>query len=208
MTLAAWLAFLELAAIVAGAASGLLVAARQRLDVVGATVVASATAFGGGTLRDVLLDRRPFFWVEHHVYLWGVIGFSLLAWPLLVRGRISLSEKMLVIPDAVGLGLFGATGVGLATQAGMPVLIAVLMGVVTATFGGLLRDLLCNRLPVVLHDHRPYAICAFVGAWIQIGLTRIDIDPSTAALAGAIVAAVFRLIAWWRDWRLPGWPSP
>ena len=90
----------------------------------------------------------------------------------------------------------------------MPVLIAALMGVVTATFGGLLRDMLCNRLPVVLHDHRPYAICAFVGAWVHIGLMRIDVDPSTAALAGAVVATVSRLIAWWRDWRLPGWPSP
>jgi uncharacterized membrane protein YeiH len=208
MTLADWLTVIEVAATLAFAVSGLIVAAREKLDVVGAAVVAIAASFGGGTVRDVLLSRRPFFWVEHQEYLWAVLILAAISWPLFVRGKIALSERMLVVPDALGLGLFSATGVGLALDAGMPLLVAALMGVVTAVFGGVVRDVLCNRVPAALYDHQPYALCAFAGGWLTIGCVKIGVAHTTALLVGAALASALRLIAWWRDWRLPGWPEP
>lgn len=207
MTLADWLTVIEIAATLAFAVSGLIVAAREKLDVVGAAVVAIAASFGGGTVRDVLLGRRPFFWVEHQEYLWAVLILAAVSWPLFVRGRIAVSERVLVVPDALGLGLFSATGVGLALDASMPMLVAVLMGVVTAVFGGVVRDVLCNRVPAALYDHQPYALCAFAGGWLTIGCVKLGVAHSTALLSGAALASALRLLAWWRGWRLPGWPA-
>lgn len=205
--LADWLTAIEIAATLAFAASGLIVAAREKLDAVGAAVVAVAAAFGGGTVRDLLLGRRPFFWVEHQEYLWAVLILAAISWPLFVRGRIAVTERVLVVPDALGLGLFSASGVGLALDSGMPPLVAVLMGVVTAVFGGVVRDVLCNRVPAALHDHQPYALCAFAGGWLIIGCVKTGMANSTALLAGAALASALRLLAWWRGWRLPGWPA-
>jgi uncharacterized membrane protein YeiH len=199
MTLATWLTVIEIIATLAFAVSGLIVAAREKLDVVGAAVVAIAAA--------LLLGRRPFFWVEHQEYLWAVLILAALSWPLFVRGRIAVSERMLVVPDALGLGLFSASGVGLALDIGMPSLVAVLMGVVTAVFGGVVRDVLCNRVPAALYDHQPYALCAFAGGWLIIGSVTLGIAHSTALLMGAALASILRLLAWWRGWRLPGWPA-
>jgi uncharacterized membrane protein YeiH len=207
MILADFLTVIEIAATLAFAVSGLIVAAREKLDVVGAAVVAIAAAFGGGTMRDVLLGRRPFFWVEHQEYLWAVLVLAAISWPLFVRGRIAVSERVLVVPDALGLGLFSASGVGLALDAGMPPLVAVLMGVVTAVFGGVVRDVLCNHVPAALYDHQPYALCAFAGGWLIIGCVKMGMSSATALLAGAALASALRLLAWWRGWRLPGWPS-
>src|SRR5258706_12060594 len=120
MTLANWLIVIEIAATLAFAVSGLIVAAREKLDVVGAAVVAIAASFGGGTVRDVLLGRRPFFWVEHQEYLWAVLILAAVSWPLFVRGRIAPSEPVLVVPDPLGLGLFSASRLGLALAAGIP----------------------------------------------------------------------------------------
>ena len=152
-------------------------------------------------------DEGPFFWVEHQEYLWAVLILAAISWPLFVRGRIAVSERVLVVPDALGLGLFSASGVGLALDAGMPMLVAVLMGVVTAVFGGVVRDVLCNRVPAALHDHQPYALCAFAGGWLIIGCVKLGVTSTTALLAGAALASALRLLAWWRGWRLPGWPS-
>ena len=207
MTLADWLTIIEIAATLAFAVSGLIVAAREKLDVVGAAVVAIAASFGGGTVRDVLLSRRPFFWVEHQEYLWAVLILAAVSWPLFVRGRLAPTERVLVVPDALGLGLFSASGVGLALDAGMPMLVAALMGVVTAVFGGVVRDVLCNRVPAALYDHQPYALCAFAGGWLSIGCVELGVAHSSALLIGAAAATALRLLAWWRGWRLPGWPA-
>ena len=128
MTLADWLTVIEIAATLAFAVSGLIVAAREKLDVVGAAVVAIAASFGGGTVRDVLLGRRPFFWVEHADWLWALMALSFAAMLLLRRRHLALTEKAIQWPDALGLGLFTANGALVALDAGMPAIVAVLMG--------------------------------------------------------------------------------
>jgi len=141
-----WLA-IEVAATVAFAISGLTAAARQRMDVVGVFSVTFVSAFGGGTLRDVLLDRRPLFWVEHHEYVWLVVAMTLAA-PLLLRAvRHQPVDKVTEVADAFGLGLFAISGASLAMAAGMPAIVSVLVGAMTAVSGGVLRDVLCKRSP-------------------------------------------------------------
>ena len=195
---------IEIAATAAFALSGILEAVRKKLDVVGVTVVAFLAAFGGGTLRDVLLDRRPFFWVEHSWYVWAVLGLCLATGAWLRSHHMAPTQQAMQWPDALGLGLFAASGTQIALSANMPPLIAVLMGVITAVFGGVLRDIVCNEIPSAFHDHRPYAVCAFVGGWTVVGAGSLRMDTDLALALGAGVAAGLRLLAMWRDWRLPG----
>ena len=198
-------ATVEIAATLAFALSGLLAGARKQLDVVGLCVVAGLSAFGGGTLRDVLLDRRPFFWVEQADWLWALMALSFAAMLLLRRRHLALTERAIQWPDALGLGLFTANGALLALDAGQPAIVAVLMGVVTATFGGVLRDIVCNEIPAAFHDHRPYALCSFVGAWVLVAAVRLDAPQWAAISAAAATAVLLRTLALWTGWTLPVW---
>ena len=195
----------EIAATLAFALSGLLAAARKRLDAVGVFTVTFLAAFGGGTLRDLLLDQRPFFWVAHVEWLWGLLGLSAGAMLFLRHRHFEPTERAMQWPDALGLGLFAATGVSKALDSGAPALVAVLMGVVTGVFGGVLRDMVCNEIPRAFHDHQPYAICAFAGGWTYLGWWWLTDTPSQALLACVLVTAGLRAIALWRQWTLPGW---
>lgn len=195
----------EIAATLAFALSGLLAGARKQLDAVGLCVVAGLSAFGGGTLRDVLLDRRPFFWVEHADWLWGLLGLSLAAMLFLRSHHLALTERAIQWPDALGLGLFTANGTLLALDMGMPAIVAVLMGVITAVFGGVLRDIVCNEIPAAFHDHRPYALCSFVGAWVLVAAVQLDAPQWLAISTGAGTAVLLRGLALWSGWMLPVW---
>ena len=195
----------ELSATAAFALSGVLEGARKRLDAVGVCVVGFLAAFGGGTLRDLLLDQRPFFWVRHVEMLWGVLALCVLAMLFLRARHFAPTERAMQWPDALGLGLFTATGVHQALLLDMPTLVAVLMGLITGVFGGVLRDVVCNQIPTAFHDHRPYAVCAFAGGWLYVGLWQMEAPGWLALLACVAVTAGLRGLALWRDWQLPGW---
>ncbi|MCL4698822.1 MAG: TRIC cation channel family protein, partial [Burkholderiaceae bacterium] len=105
----------------------------------------------------------------------------------------------------VGLGLFCAGGTQIALAASMPALVAVLMGLVTATFGGVLRDIVCNEVPRAFSDHRPYALCAFAGGWATVGLVAAGAADNVAMLGGAALATLLRVAALLADYRLPSW---
>jgi uncharacterized membrane protein YeiH len=196
---------IEVVATLAFALAGAIEAARRRLDAVGVVVAAFLTAFGGGTLRDVLLDRRPFFWVEHSALAAAVLGLCIGAMAVIRARHLRLTERAIFWPDTLGLGLFGASGTQIALAAQMPPLIAVLMGVITAVFGGVLRDMVCNQIPATLRDHRPYALCVFAGGWAMVGVRALGGSADAALLAAAAVAIVLRWLAVTRDWRLPAW---
>ena len=195
----------EAVATVAFALSGVIEAARKRLDAVAVCVVAGLAAFGGGTLRDVLLDRRPFFWVAHAGWLWALLAGCIAAMLFLRARHFAPTERAMAWPDALGLGLFAAGGTQIALGAQMPAIVAVLMGTVTAAFGGVLRDIVCNEVPRAFSDHRPYAVCAFAGGWVVVAAHAAGLPPGPGLLAGAALATLARLLALWRDWRLPAW---
>ena len=187
------LAVMEAIAVLSSAISGFAEARKQHLDPVGAFVLAFATAFGGGTLRDVLLDHRPFYWVQHQWYTVIILVFSLSTSGVLRLVSRVATERVLLITDAIGLGFFSASGTSLALQTDMSALMSVMMGVITGVGGGMIRDILCNEVPLVLRDTRPYAVCAFIGGWIYIALTYVDLDPVYALSISALSVIVVRL---------------
>ena len=197
------LVLLELLATAAFALSGVIGAMRKRLDIVGVCVCGFLAAFGGGTLRDLLIDRRPFFWVEHQSMLAAVLALCVLSASVLKQRHIEWTHRSLQLPDALGLGLFCATGVHLSWTAGQPPLVAILMGTITGAFGGVLRDLVCNEIPTLFRDHRPYAVCAFAGGVSYALVTWMGSDEGIAIATCAGLTTGLRCLALWQDWRLP-----
>lgn len=196
---------IEVLATMAFALSGLVEAARRKLDAVGACVVAFVTAFGGGTLRDLLLDQRPFFWVRHTEYVWAVLLLSAVAMAVMSARHMALTERAILLPDALGLGLFAASAVDLSLSLGYPALIAVLMGVVTGAAGGALRDIVCNEIPRVFKDHTPYAVLAFAGGWLYVALAKAALHADVALVLTVGAVAGLRSLAVFRQWKLPRW---
>jgi uncharacterized membrane protein YeiH len=164
--------------------------------------VAFITAFGGGTLRDILLDRRPLFWVTHQEYAILIFVMALVAAPLIRTLRQIVSERLIVIADAVGLGLFSIAGVSSALDANMPIFIASMMGVITGIFGGVLRDIVCNEVPMVFRDGKPYAICAFLGSWMFLLMRKFNMEHDFALWSSAMFISGLRLLTWKFDMRM------
>jgi len=178
---------IELAAVVVSAIYGVLRAARKGLDVVGVIVLAMVVAFGGGTLRDLFLGRRPLFWIEHDHYLVIVFVIGLIG--ALIPTRLAKVEKLLTLPDAMGLGLFSVVGAAFAIESGASFPVASLMGVVTGTFGGVVGDIICNEIPSLFRTSPLYATCSFIGAWLYL-LVGLTAAPESVAVTVGIVATV------------------
>ena len=208
MKLTALLIAIEVGGTVAFATSGLIEAMRKRMDVVGVFSVAFVSAFGGGTVRDLLLDRRPLFWVEHEAYLWLVLAMVITAPWWLKAALRDAGTRLMDVADAFGLGLFAISGTSIAAADGMSPGVSVLLGATTAIIGGVARDVLCNEVPKVYQDHRPYALCAGAGSLCFLGLVALSVGSELASLAGIAVATGSRLLAIALDWQLPSWRLP
>ena len=197
----------EVVATTAFALSGVIEGARKRLDAVCICVVAGLAAFGGGTLRDLMLDRRPLFWVQHPGWVWALLALCVGAMLFMRARHLEPTERAMQWPDALGLGLFTASGTQIAIDASMPAIVAVLLGMVTAVFGGVLRDVVCNEIPRAFRDHRPYAICSFTGAWAMVVAHALQAPQWMALVAAAGTATALRIAAVALDWRLPAWKA-
>jgi uncharacterized membrane protein YeiH len=194
---------IEFLAILTFAYTGLVEARKKDMDFVGASSLALITAFGGGTIRDLLLNRRPLYWVEHYEYtvmIFVLAGFVL--W-LFKSNRKVFGEKIVVVIDALGLGLFSASGVALALAAGIPAFPAALIGVVTAVAGGIIRDVLCAEIPSIFLRKRLYVTCSFVGVWTYIGFNHFGFAPVVCLISCTLAAFILRMAAIRFDLRLP-----
>lgn len=188
----ALLYWVGLAAVAVNAITGVLEAERKQMDLIGAVMIAVATALGGGTLRDILLDRQV-FWISNQTYLASGIGVAVLTFFWVRRRKISAGYFL--YPDAVGLALFSVVGTQLALQWHAPWLVASLMGVITGVFGGVLRDVFCNQVPLVFLTGELYATAAWIGAFVLIGLQALGIDPTLAAWIAMSLIFVLRAAA-------------
>lgn len=195
----------EIIGTLAFALSGLIEAARKKLDLVGMAMVTFLAAFGGGTLRDILLDRRPFFWVENHIWIWVILAICVLALVFMRSRHLEPTERATAWPDALGLGIFGAGGTQLALDAQLPAIVAVVMGVITAVFGGVLRDVVVNEMPRAFADYQPYSVLAFTGGWLVVLLNAVGVSAFIAVGLGAIFITSLRFLAMIFSWRLPTW---
>jgi uncharacterized membrane protein YeiH len=196
---------IEILAVIAFALSGLAAALRAGMDFVGVCFVAGVSAFGGGTIRDLLLDRRPFFWVEQDHLLWFIILLCLLSSIFIRQSDAELTEKWIQVPDAVGLGLFAALGAQIALITGSSTIVAILMGVISSTFGGVLRDILCNVVPKVFTDHQPYITLAVLGSLIVVGLDQFGMAQWVALAAAVSITTASRLLVLACDISIPIW---
>lgn len=190
--------------IVAFTITGALVASRKQMDVIGFAVLGTVTGIGGGTLRDVLLGL-PVFWIREPAYL---VTCALVSVLVFFGAHVPRSRyRFLLWLDAIGLAIFAVTGAEKASQVGADWTVAVAMGVITATFGGIVRDLLGAEAPVIL-SREIYASAALAGAVIFIVLAAVGAPRELAVGAGFATAFVIRAAALRHGWSLPRYRQP
>jgi uncharacterized membrane protein YeiH len=174
------------------AVSGVLAAGRKSLDLLGVVVIAMVTAIGGGTLRDLMLDRTP-FWFTDTGYLITIL-VSAAATILLLRWRYP-SERWLQVADALGLAMFSISGAQIAERAGLPGIIVVVLATITGTVGGITRDVLCNEIPLLLRRGNIYGTAVIAGASIYVLLQGWGVERVISTAVGMITIAGLRLAA-------------
>lgn len=196
------LLFIEYLAVIVSSIYGVLLAARKGMDVMGVFAVAFAVAFGGGTLRDLFLDRTPLFWIGNPHYPMITLGIAVFSGLILkLVGRI---KPWLLLPDALGMALFAITGTAYSLEANPSWFIAAMMGTITGTFGGVLGDVICNDVPALFTPSPLNATCAFSGCWVYLLVLSIDSAPKEVAMVSAIaVIVLFRLAAVKWNWCFP-----
>jgi uncharacterized membrane protein YeiH len=193
-------AALDWLGVIVFAISGALVASRKQMDVFGFALLGTVTGIGGGTLRDLLLGLSPVFWVREPAYL---IVCVLVSGAVFLTAHIPQSRyRVLLWFDALGLALFAVTGAERALLAGSGAVVAVAMGAITATFGGIIRDVLGNESPVVL-SREIYVTAALAGATVFVVLSTFGAGRESALGAGLLVGLVVRGMALRRGWSLP-----
>ncbi len=198
-------AILDYSSVLVFAATGALVASRAQLDIIGFVFLASLTAVGGGTLRDVLLDRNPVFWIADPTYLFVAAATAVIVFftAHMLESRYTVLEWL----DAAALSFAVAAGSGIAVAVDAPATIVVVMGVITGCMGGLARDVVANEVPLVLKQGQLYVTCAFVGA---LG-TSVSAQLGATALIAALVCGastfVLRAGSIRYGWSLPVYKS-
>ncbi|HEY9479249.1 MAG TPA: trimeric intracellular cation channel family protein [Gemmatimonadaceae bacterium] len=178
------------------AVSGALAAGRNRLDLFGAVVIALVTAIGGGTIRDVLLDRHPIFWISNGSYLTVILAATALT---VVWARIRQPPlAALLVADALGLALFAISGAQIAEHDALPALVIVMMGTITGVAGGMIRDVLTAQIPLVLRKGTLYASTAIAGIGVYLVLESLGFTRPIASAVGMLTVVALRLasIAW------------
>jgi uncharacterized membrane protein YeiH len=183
------------------AASGALAAGRRRMDVLGVLVIAIVTAVGGGTLRDLLLDRHPVFWIEDpsHLVVSVLAAVVTLAY---VRFRRPPNHS-LAVADALGLALFTISGAQIAEREMINPIVVVVMGTMTGVAGGVIRDVLSAEIPLIFRKGELYATAAIAGAILYLLLEAAGVQRQVAALAGMTAIAMLRLAAIFWGLHLP-----
>lgn len=184
---------LDLLGIGVFAVSGALAAGRKRLDLLGVFVLASVTAIGGGTIRDLLLNRQPIFWLTDATFLIVIIGAVAMTFAYVKWRRPPLAS--LLVADAFGLALFAIAGAQIAEREGLPAVSVIILGTITAVAGGVIRDVLSAEIPYVLRRGNLYASAVILGVSVYLALEALGVARQTAALIGMAFIATTRLAA-------------
>ncbi len=189
-----------LVAIAAEAMSGALAAGRRNMDIFGVAVIAFVTALGGGTIRDVILGHFPIGWTQHPVYVYLVISAGLLT--TLVARYMHHLQRVFLVLDALGLIAFSLIGCTVALKLDYPVIVVIMSGMLTGISGGILRDVLCNQVPVVFRRELYASVSLIVCAlYLSLRTFGIDTDINTAVCFASGLA--LRLLAIQFGWKLP-----
>jgi len=191
---------LYIIAITAEAMTAALSAGRRKMDWVGVCIIACVTALGGGTIRNILLGHYPMSWIEHPEYVLITAGGAMAAG--LIASFMKKLKTLFLFLDALGLVVFSIIGCQLAEQMHLPVLIIVLSGVITGCGGGVLRDILCNDIPLLFRKEI-YATASLLTGLLYIGFERLGMSPDAASITAAILGLIVRLLAIKYKWEMP-----
>ena len=196
-----WITWLDLAGVMIFALTGVVVACRSRMDPFGMLVLGAVTGIGGGTLRDLVLGIGPVFWVEQPIYLW-VILLTVLVATLGFHYIHRLTRIFLPVTDAFGLALFTVIGAHKARMMGMDGIVAVVMGTMSGVAGGMIRDVLARRVPMVLRQEI-YASASLAGGILYIALLELGLPLRWATGAAIMAVLMIRLPAIYWNLTLP-----
>ncbi|HMB99402.1 MAG TPA: trimeric intracellular cation channel family protein [Flavobacteriaceae bacterium] len=183
--------FVDILGTIAFAISGVLVAMHKRMDIFGIIIIAFVTAIGGGTLRDVLTGQTPVNWMLDITYTYVIIGASIFA--IVLKNKINYLRTSLFLFDTIGIGLYTVVGVEKGIALGLHPILCIALGAVTACFGGVIRDMLCNEIPVIFRKEI-YATACLLGGVSYFLLSNFLGDQLTFMIAGAVVI-IIRLLA-------------
>ncbi len=198
-------ALLDYAAVLVFALTGALVASRAQLDIIGFAFLAILTGVGGGTMRDVLLDRNPVFWIADPTYLGVAVlaAFVVFFTAHLIESRY----RVMLWLDAAALAFAVAAGAGIAASLGQSVTVVIVMGTITGCLGGLMRDVVANEVPLVLKQGELYVTCAVLGATVVAFGPYFDAGDAVIALASSALTFALRAGSIAFGWRLPVYKS-
>jgi uncharacterized membrane protein YeiH len=191
--------WITLLAVIVSSASGVLKAGFKQFDLFGVIIIAIATGLGGGSLRDMLLDREV-FWIRDQVYFIASLGSAVVIF--IVARLFVVPPRIFLVADAAGLATFGIAGTMVSLMVGVPPLVASFMGVMTGTMGGIFRDVLCGEPPVVFLSPL-YATVSWGGSLIFIGLLHYSVDITMAAVIAGLVIFISRMLAIYYNICLP-----
>ncbi len=169
-----FLAFINYIGIFVFALTGAFKARAFKMDVFGGLVVAFATAYGGGTIRDLLIGIRPVNWINDRIAI--ILVFSAAAITFLVKDHLNKFRRTIFVTDAIGLGMFTAAGIEVSLRAGVNDIYSLIMGVMTATFGGLVADIFCNDIPNLFKRGELYATASAIGGAVYIILKNYNLN--------------------------------
>jgi len=175
------------------AVTGALKARTHHMDIFGATVLAFVTAYGGGTTRDLLIGIRPVNWVNDYLALSLVIAAVIIV--SFVNKNIIRFRRLIFITDAIGIGMFTAAGIEISMEHDVNSLYAIVMGVISATFGGLIADILSNTVPDLLKRGELYATACFIGGVIYVLLLKTSIGNEVALISCVVIIVAIRIIS-------------
>lgn len=183
---------LDLLGTIAFAISGALAAMNRRLDLFGIFIIGFVTAIGGGTIRDVLIGNTPVTWMENTIYIY-IIGIVII-FAIIFREKLDHLKKSLFLFDTIGLGIFTITGVEIGIQNNLNAIISIALGAMTGTFGGVVRDILCNEIPVIFRKEI-YATACLVGGLAFIMLYKLGVPRDLIYVATSLTVIIIRLMA-------------
>lgn len=183
---------LDILGTIAFAISGALVAMNKKMDPFGVYIIAFVTAVGGGTLRDVLIGRQPVIWMTDITYVFLISSSVFIA--ILFRKKLKHLQKSLFLFDAIGLGVFTITGTEIGINAHFHPIISIALATMTASFGGVIRDILCNEVPVLFRKEI-YATACIFGSIAFIILHHLNIDQTIVYVSTTFIVIAIRLVA-------------
>lgn len=188
---------LESIGILSFALSGVILAKRKEFDLVGVYIIACVTAFGGGTIRDVILDIQPVYWISHYEYPLSLLFIVIVICLIDYYKPFKIPENWLFLPDAMGLSFITITSAQMAYNSELPTIVIAILSTIVASFGGVLRDVLCQETPIIFKKSTSlYATLAFLGACLFVLLNYIMIfDMSVNMIISIVAIFISRIIA-------------